>query len=139
VAYPFDHFISINPSWQASKKPRRVSGCIIKPLRIIRLVVAIYNHFSLYGQQGILEMSRDRQELRGTRHHPEFERSKAAKGEIAKPDRLKTVTLLLTGLLIMVVSSGCTENSTLAAKINRAYGTSFAVGAQPVEPSAAAN
>lgn len=81
-------------------------------------------------------MSRDHQELRAIRHHPELRRSKAvARGEFAQPGRLKTAALLLTGVLIMAISSGCMENSALVAKVNHAYGTSFAVSAPPVQLS----
>jgi hypothetical protein len=90
--------------------------------------------------EGILEMSRDSQELRAIRRHPELQRSEAVtRGAFAQPGRLKAATLLLTGVLIMAVSSGCAGNSALVAKIDRAYGTAFAVSAQPVELSAAAN
>jgi hypothetical protein len=78
--------------------------------------------------EGILEMSLDNQELRAIRHHPGLKRSKAVtRGEFTQLGRLKAVTLLLTGLLIMAVSSGGAGNSALVAKVNRAYGTSFAV------------
>lgn len=85
-------------------------------------------------------MSLDSQELRAVRHHPGLKRYNAvARGEFAQPGRLKAVSLPLTGLLIMAVSSGCAGNSALVAKINRAYGTSFAVSSQPVELSSAAH
>jgi hypothetical protein len=76
-------------------------------------------HGSDMQPKGILEMSRDHQELRAIRHHPKLRRSKAvARGAFAQPGRYHR---------------GGAENSALVAKVNHGYGTSFAVSAPPVQ------